>query len=89
VLAEWDPFSVPILSEVGGIIRFHDIVEGVTIQEQVDEVTGLSRKVVVESRNQDLRPTIVIRDLRQTRSSRSRAVATTRSTCCPSAPTSP
>jgi DNA-directed RNA polymerase subunit beta' len=62
VLAEWDPFSVPILSEVGGIIRFHDIVEGVTIQEQVDEVTGLSRKVVVESRNQDLRPTIIIRD---------------------------
>ena len=56
------PFSVPILTEVGGVVRFHDIVEGVTIQEQVDEVTGLSRKVVVESRNQDLRPTIVIRD---------------------------
>ena len=45
LLAEWDPFAMPILTEVGGIVKFGDIVEGVTMQEQLDEVTGLSRKV--------------------------------------------
>src|SRR5438477_134537 len=46
-LAEWDPFATPIVAEVGGTIRFSDIIEGVTMNEQLDEVTGLSRKVVV------------------------------------------
>ncbi len=45
LLAEWDAFAVPILSEVGGIVKFGDIVEGVTMTEKLDEVTGLSRKV--------------------------------------------
>ena len=45
LLAEWDPFSVPILTEVGGIVKFGDVIEGVTMTEQLDEVTGLSRKV--------------------------------------------
>ena len=43
--AEWDPFSMPILTEVGGIVKYGDIIEGVTMSEQLDEVTGLSRKV--------------------------------------------
>src|SRR5438477_1203482 len=46
-LAEWDPFATPIVAEVGGVVRFTDIIEGVTMNEQLDEVTGLSRKVVV------------------------------------------
>jgi DNA-directed RNA polymerase subunit beta' len=62
VVAEWDPFAVPILTEVAGLVRFHDIAEGSTIQEQVDEVTGMSRKVVVESRDADSRPTIIMKD---------------------------
>jgi len=45
LIAEWDPFSIPILAEVDGTIKFDDITEGKTMQEQVDEVTGLSRKV--------------------------------------------
>jgi len=61
-IAEWDPFSIPILSEVDGIIKFGDIIEGKTMQEQVDEVTGLSRKVVVESTDADLRPRVSIKD---------------------------
>lgn len=61
-IAEWDPFAIPILTEVGGLIRFQDITEGVTVNEEFDEVTGLSRKVVVESRDGDLRPQIVIKD---------------------------
>ena len=40
---------MPILTEVGGVVKFGDIVEGVTMQEQLDEVTGLSRKVIIES----------------------------------------
>jgi DNA-directed RNA polymerase subunit beta' len=62
LLAEWDAFAVPILSEVGGIVKFGDIVEGVTMTEKLDEVTGLSRKVIVESRAADLRPRISMKD---------------------------
>ncbi len=61
-IAEWDPFSTPILSEVDGTIKFGDVIEGRTMQEQVDEVTGLSRKVVVESTDTDLRPRVSIKD---------------------------
>ncbi len=61
-VAEWDPFAVPILTEVGGVVQFGDLVEGVTVSERVDEVTGLSRKIVIESRAADLRPRISILD---------------------------
>ena len=60
-MAEWDPFSVPILTEAGGEIRFKDLKEGVTFSEEVDEVTGLSQRVVIES-SSDLRPAIEIRN---------------------------
>ena len=49
------------MSEVGGIVKFGDIVEGVTMTEKLDEVTGLSRKVIIESRAADLRPRISIK----------------------------
>ncbi len=62
LIAEWDAFAMPILSEVSGIVQFGDIVEGVTMSEKLDEVTGLSRKVVVESRSGDLRPRITLLD---------------------------
>ena len=62
LMAEWDPFSIPILAEVDGIIKFGDIIEGKTMQEQVDEVTGLSRKVIVEFKGGDLRPRVSIKD---------------------------
>ncbi len=62
IVAEWDPFAAPILTGVGGIVRFGDLVEGVTVMEKVDEVTGLSRKIVIESRAADLRPRITIAD---------------------------
>jgi DNA-directed RNA polymerase subunit beta' len=61
-IAEWDPYTMPILTEVSGRIKFGDIVEGVTVEEQVDEVTGLSRKVIIESRDADKRPRIAIKD---------------------------
>jgi len=62
VLADWDPFSMPIVSEVGGILKFGDVIEGVTMQEKLDEVTGLSRKVIIESKDPDVRPRISIKD---------------------------
>jgi DNA-directed RNA polymerase subunit beta' len=62
VVAEWDPFAAPVLTEVGGIAQYADLVEGVTSMEKVDEVTGLSRKIVIESRAADLRPRISIID---------------------------
>jgi len=62
LIAEWDPFSIPILAEVDGIVKYDDIIEGKTMQEQVDEVTGLSRKIIVEFKGEDLRPRVSIRD---------------------------
>ncbi len=62
LIAEWDPFSIPILAEVDGTIKYGDVTEGKTMQEQVDEVTGLSRKVIVEFKGGDLRPRVSIKD---------------------------
>jgi DNA-directed RNA polymerase subunit beta' len=62
ILAEWDPYSIPVLTEVSGRVKFGDVIEGVTMQEQVDEFTGLSRKVITESKDAELRPRISIKD---------------------------
>ncbi len=62
VLAEWDPYTMPILTEFSGKIKFGDILEGITMEEQVDEVTGLSRKVIIETKESDKRPRIAIKD---------------------------
>jgi len=62
ILAEWDPYSIPVLTEVSGRVKFGDIIEGATMQEQVDEFTGLSRKMITESKDPELRPRISIKD---------------------------
>ncbi len=61
-LAEWDPFSTPIVSEIGGIVKFGDIVEGVTMQEQVDAVTGRSSHVIITPRIGQFNPRISLKD---------------------------
>jgi DNA-directed RNA polymerase subunit beta' len=61
-LVEWDPYSLTILTEVGGKVAYGDIVEGVTMKEEFDEVTGLSRKVIIEHSGATLRPRISIKD---------------------------
>ena len=58
---EWDPYSVPILSEHNGKVEFQDFIEGVTVQKGVDESTGIETLVVMEHK-EDLHPQIVIRD---------------------------
>jgi DNA-directed RNA polymerase subunit beta' len=60
-LVEWDPYSSPILTEVGGRAALGDIQEGVTMREEVDETTGLSRKVIIDY-PVHLRPRISIKD---------------------------
>jgi DNA-directed RNA polymerase subunit beta' len=62
VLVEWDPYTFSILTEDPGTVRFKDIVEGVTVHEEVDEVTGLSRFIIVDSPDEKKQPTIEIKD---------------------------
>jgi DNA-directed RNA polymerase subunit beta' len=61
-LLEWDPFSIPLITEVKGKVKFEDIVVGVTVTEQADAVTGLTTRVVTESKDPSLQPRIVIVD---------------------------
>ncbi len=60
-LVEWDPYSTPILTELGGRIALGDIIEGVTVKEEVDETTGLSHKVIIDY-PANVRPRISIKD---------------------------
>ena len=62
VLLEWDPYTFSILTEVSGLCHFVDLQEGVTLQEQVDEVTGMSQWVVTDSPDEKRQPQIEIRD---------------------------
>ncbi|HSL99488.1 MAG TPA: DNA-directed RNA polymerase subunit beta' [Candidatus Limnocylindria bacterium] len=63
-LAEWDPYNIPILTEASGIIKFGDILDGITVREQLDEVTGRSTRVIIEPRDPDARPRISIKDVK-------------------------
>ncbi|MGD9980286.1 MAG: DNA-directed RNA polymerase subunit beta' [Hyphomonadaceae bacterium] len=63
-IAEWDPYATPILTEVGGKVRFEDLTDGVSVREEFDEATGISSKVVIDWRSttkgSDLKPAIAV-----------------------------
>ena len=65
-LAEWDPYTRPILTEVDGTVDFEDLVEGLSITETTDEATGITKRVVLDvratPRAADLRPALVVKD---------------------------
>src|SRR5271157_1807097 len=65
-LVEWDPYTIPIITEKEGIAHYVDLIEGLSVRETVDEATGISSKVVVDWKQQprgsDLRPRITLRD---------------------------
>ena len=61
VLVEWDPYTFAILTEIGGTVSFKDLQEGLTLHEEVDEVTGLSRHVVTDTQDEKRQPAIVVR----------------------------
>ena len=61
ILLEWDPYTFSILTEVSGVIHFKDLIDGVTTQEQVDEITGNMQVVVTESADEKRFPTVIMR----------------------------
>jgi DNA-directed RNA polymerase subunit beta' len=62
IIVEWDPYTFSILTEFGGTVHFKDLEKGLTLHEEVDEVTGLSRWVVTDSPEEKYQPAIVVRD---------------------------
>src|SRR5579885_2897761 len=62
LIAEWDPYTTPIITEVDGVVKFGDIIEGKTMEERVDERTGARSNVIVEFKDLDVRPRISIKD---------------------------
>src|SRR6195952_2323306 len=67
-LAEWDPFTLPLITDQPGIVKFQDVIEGRTMAEQSDEATGMTSRVITENRGtsrakkEDLRPRITLLD---------------------------
>ena len=65
-LADWDPYTIPIITEKEGIANYVDLIEGVSMREVLDETTGISNRVVVDwkqqSRGSDIKPRITLRD---------------------------
>ncbi len=61
LLAQWDPFTTPILTEISGTVKFGDILPGKTMQEKVDPVTGKSSRMIAEYRDAEVRPRISIK----------------------------
>jgi DNA-directed RNA polymerase subunit beta' len=61
VIGEWDPYTFSLLTEIAGTVQFKDLQEGVTLNEEVDEVTGLSRLVVADSPDEKRQPAIIIK----------------------------
>ena len=69
-LVEWDPYTLSILVEVQGRVAYGDIVEGVTVQEEVDEQTGLSQKVILDHHDEKRQPRISVKDENNTTAGR-------------------
>ncbi len=68
-LAEWDPFTMPVITEKPGIVKYQDLLDGKTLTEQTDEATGIAQRVVIEYRaagrgkdKEDLRPRLTLLD---------------------------
>ncbi len=65
-LAEWDPYTRPILTEVDGVVGYEDLVEGASLSESTDEATGITKRAVMDwrsaARTQDLKPALIVLD---------------------------
>jgi len=62
LIAEWDPYSMPIISEVSGRVRLEDIIDGVSLHEEINRNTGLKERVIIPYRSEKLRPRIEVVD---------------------------
>ncbi len=56
-IAQWDPFNAVIVTEYAGTLKFHDVIEGITFRAETDETTGLTEKIVTESKDKSKVPT--------------------------------
>ncbi|RVT40754.1 DNA-directed RNA polymerase subunit beta' [Sphingobium algorifonticola] len=66
-IAEWDPFTMPVITEKPGVVKYQDLIDGKTLVEQTDEATGIAQRVVTEFRGsarskEDLRPRLTLLD---------------------------
>jgi DNA-directed RNA polymerase subunit beta' len=61
-IAQWDPFNAVIVTENAGVIKFEDVIEGVTYRAETDETTGLTEKIITESKDKSKVPTCAILD---------------------------
>ena len=61
-IAQWDPFNAVIVTEYAGTLKFHDVIEGITFRAETDETTGLTEKIVTESKDKSRVPTCDIID---------------------------
>jgi DNA-directed RNA polymerase subunit beta' len=62
IIARWDPFNAVIVSEFGGKVRIKDFVEGVTYKAETDDSTGMTEKIIIESKDRSMIPTVEIVD---------------------------
>ncbi len=62
IIAKWDPFNAVIVSEFAGTLRFNDVQEGITYRAETDETTGLTEKIITDSKNKTMVPTCDIVD---------------------------
>ena len=62
VIARWDPFNAVIVSEFGGKVRINDFIEGVTYKAETDDSTGMTEKIIIESKDRSMIPTVEILD---------------------------
>ncbi len=65
-IAQWDPYTRPVLTEVDGVVDFEDMVDGISVKEQTDEVKGTTNRVVVDwrstPRGSDLKPAVLVKE---------------------------
>ncbi|HEU0221630.1 MAG TPA: DNA-directed RNA polymerase subunit beta', partial [Paracoccaceae bacterium] len=65
-LMEWDPFTLPIIAEKGGRLRFVDLIPGISVREELDEATGITQRIVADwrsaPRGSDLKPEVIVMD---------------------------
>ena len=61
LIADWDPYTIPIVCEIDGVVKFGDIVEGVTMQEKVDPITGKASSAISQSKDSQLNPRISLK----------------------------
>ncbi len=64
-LAEWDPYNIPMIAEVDGVVKYNDLIENISLRERIDEASGVSTKIVMDWKQyskQDLKPRIAVDD---------------------------